>query len=61
MCVKGHCGKVQHWLECVMCFLYFSQDGQPDILHTFWSSVTQTLSEELQKATAGEFQSEVFV
>lgn len=57
MCVKGNCVKVQLWLVCVMCFLYLysSQDGQPDILHTFWSSVTQTLSEELQKATAGEF------
>uniref|UniRef100_A0A8C2B038 Conserved oligomeric Golgi complex subunit 5 n=1 Tax=Cyprinus carpio TaxID=7962 RepID=A0A8C2B038_CYPCA len=36
-----------------VCFIdEIIKDGQPDILHTFWSSVTQTLSEELQKATA---------
>lgn len=54
MCVRGQYGKVH-----VLSLSY--QDGQPDILHTFWSSVTQTLSEELQKATAGESQSGVFV
>ncbi|KAI7792095.1 conserved oligomeric Golgi complex subunit 5 [Triplophysa rosa] len=56
------CGQVQHLQKVLtkkrdpvthVCFIDdIIKDGQPDILHTFWSSVTQTLSEELQKATA---------
>uniref|UniRef100_A0A8C1IEG8 Conserved oligomeric Golgi complex subunit 5 n=1 Tax=Cyprinus carpio TaxID=7962 RepID=A0A8C1IEG8_CYPCA len=56
------CGQVQHLQKVLtkkrdpvshVCFIdEIIKDGQPDILHTFWSSVTQTLSEELQKATA---------
>uniref|UniRef100_A0A671T5M7 Conserved oligomeric Golgi complex subunit 5 n=1 Tax=Sinocyclocheilus anshuiensis TaxID=1608454 RepID=A0A671T5M7_9TELE len=55
-------GQVQHLQKVLtkkrdpvshVCFIdEIIKDGQPDILHTFWSSVTQTLSEELQKATA---------
>ncbi|MEQ2285235.1 hypothetical protein AMECASPLE_029751, partial [Ameca splendens] len=29
----------------------FIQDGQPDILYTFWTDVTCTLSEEFHRAT----------
>uniref|UniRef100_A0A672T9Y1 Conserved oligomeric Golgi complex subunit 5 n=1 Tax=Sinocyclocheilus grahami TaxID=75366 RepID=A0A672T9Y1_SINGR len=56
------CGQVQHLQKVLtkkrdpvshVCFIdEIIKDGQPDILHAFWSSVTQTLSEELQKATA---------
>lgn len=31
------------------------QDGQPDILYTFWNDVTNTLSEEFHRATEGKF------
>lgn len=31
-----------------------SQDGQTDIMHTFWNAVTQILSTEFQKASSGE-------
>lgn len=30
------------------------QDGQPDILYTFWTDVTGTLAEEFHRATEGE-------
>lgn len=34
------------------------QDGQPDILSTFWTEVTGTLGEEFHRATGGEFSQE---
>ncbi|KAK0135037.1 Conserved oligomeric Golgi complex subunit 5 [Merluccius polli] len=36
---------------CTECFL--PQDGQPDLLYTFWSDVTNTLALEFSKATTG--------
>ncbi|XP_062374744.1 conserved oligomeric Golgi complex subunit 5 [Sardina pilchardus] len=56
------CGQVQHLQKVLtkkrdpvthVCFIdEIIKDGQPDILYTFWNSVTGTLSVEFQKATA---------
>ncbi|KAM6986870.1 conserved oligomeric Golgi complex subunit 5 [Aplochiton taeniatus] len=56
------CGQVQHLQKVLtkkrdpvshVCFIDdIIKDGQPDILYTFWSDVTYTLSVEFQKATA---------
>ncbi|XP_062338833.1 conserved oligomeric Golgi complex subunit 5 isoform X1 [Osmerus eperlanus] len=56
------CGQVQHLQKVLtkkrdpvthVCFIdEILKDGQPDILYTFWTSVTNTLSVELQGATA---------
>lgn len=56
------CGQVQHLQKVLtkkrdpvthVCFIdEIIKDGQPDILFTFWNSVTETLSVEFQKATA---------
>uniref|UniRef100_A0AAY4D2P2 Conserved oligomeric Golgi complex subunit 5 n=1 Tax=Denticeps clupeoides TaxID=299321 RepID=A0AAY4D2P2_9TELE len=56
------CSQVQHLQKVLgkkrdpvthVCFIdEINKDGQPDILLTFWSSVTQTLSVEFQRASA---------
>ncbi|KAM9407314.1 conserved oligomeric Golgi complex subunit 5 isoform 1-T1 [Salvelinus alpinus] len=56
------CGQVQHLQKVLtkkrdpvthVCFISeIIKDGQPDILYTFWSDVTHTLSVEFQRATA---------
>uniref|UniRef100_A0A674ESS3 Conserved oligomeric Golgi complex subunit 5 n=1 Tax=Salmo trutta TaxID=8032 RepID=A0A674ESS3_SALTR len=56
------CGQVQHLQKVLtkkrdpvthVCFINeIIKDGQPDILYTFWSDVTHTLSVEFQRATA---------
>ncbi|XP_031439133.1 conserved oligomeric Golgi complex subunit 5 [Clupea harengus] len=56
------CSQVQHLQKVLtkkrdpvthVCFIdEIIKDGQPDILYTFWNSVTGTLSVEFQKATA---------
>ncbi|KAI3367018.1 hypothetical protein L3Q82_009650, partial [Scortum barcoo] len=55
------CKQVQHLQKVLMkkrdpvthvCFIdEIIKDGQPDILHTFWNDVTNTLSEEFHRAT----------
>ncbi|KAM3859175.1 conserved oligomeric Golgi complex subunit 5 [Diretmus argenteus] len=55
------CRQVQHLQKVLtkkrdpvthVCFIdEIIKDGQPDILYTFWSDVTNTLSEEFHKAT----------
>ncbi|KAL2102689.1 hypothetical protein ACEWY4_001857 [Coilia grayii] len=55
------CGQVQHLQKVLtkkrdpvthVCFIdEIIKDGQPDILYTFWNSVTETLSVEFQRAT----------
>ncbi|XP_030636205.1 conserved oligomeric Golgi complex subunit 5 [Chanos chanos] len=60
--IYSACAQVQHLQKVLtkkrdpvthVCFIdEIIKDGQPDILHTFWNSVTQTLSVEFQKATA---------
>lgn len=35
-------------------YFFVLQDGQPDILYTFWNNITTTLSEEFHKATEGK-------
>ncbi|KAL0962660.1 hypothetical protein UPYG_G00343520 [Umbra pygmaea] len=56
------CGQVQHLQKVLakkrdpvthVCFIdEIIKDAQPDILYTFWSDVTNTLSVEFQRATA---------
>ncbi|XP_063073972.1 conserved oligomeric Golgi complex subunit 5 [Engraulis encrasicolus] len=55
------CGQVQHLQKVLtkkrdpvthVCFIdEIIKDGQPDILYTFWNSVTETLSMEFKRAT----------
>lgn len=40
--------------QCVSLLSTWWQDGQPDILYTFWNDVTSTLSEEFHRATEGK-------
>ncbi|XP_019955516.2 conserved oligomeric Golgi complex subunit 5 [Paralichthys olivaceus] len=57
------CRQVQHLQKVLMkkrdpvthvCFIdEISKEGQPDILYTFWTDVTNTLSEEFHRATEG--------
>ncbi|XP_060929239.1 conserved oligomeric Golgi complex subunit 5 [Limanda limanda] len=57
------CRQVQHLQKVLMkkrdpvthvCFIdEISKEGQPDILFTFWTDVTNTLSEEFHRATEG--------
>ncbi|KAG7497670.1 conserved oligomeric Golgi complex subunit 5 [Solea senegalensis] len=65
------CRQVQHLQKVLMkkrdpvthvCFIdEISKDGQPDILYTFWTDVTNTLSEEFHRATeASSFLKQAF-
>uniref|UniRef100_A0A7N6BT96 Conserved oligomeric Golgi complex subunit 5 n=1 Tax=Anabas testudineus TaxID=64144 RepID=A0A7N6BT96_ANATE len=65
------CTQVQHLQKVLMkkrdpvthvCFIdEIIKDGQPDILYTFWTDVTNTLSEEFHKATeASSFLKQAF-
>ncbi|XP_032445980.1 conserved oligomeric Golgi complex subunit 5 isoform X1 [Xiphophorus hellerii] len=66
------CRQVQHLQKVLMkkrdpvshvCFIdeIIKQDGQPDILYTFWTDVTGTLSEDFHRATeASSFLKQAF-
>ncbi|KAG7235839.1 hypothetical protein INR49_002164 [Caranx melampygus] len=65
------CRQVQHLQKVLtkkrdpvthVCFIdEISKDGQPDILYTFWTDVTSTLSEEFHRATeASSFLKQAF-
>ncbi|KAM4569159.1 conserved oligomeric Golgi complex subunit 5 [Odontesthes bonariensis] len=59
------CRQVQHLQKVLMkkrdpvshvCFIdEIIKDGQPDILYTFWTDVTSTLSDEFHRATEASF------
>ncbi|XP_037619001.1 conserved oligomeric Golgi complex subunit 5 [Sebastes umbrosus] len=65
------CRQVQHLQKVLMkkrdpvthvCFIdEINKDGQPDLLYTFWTDVTSTLSEEFHRATeASSFLKQAF-
>ncbi|XP_040007214.1 conserved oligomeric Golgi complex subunit 5 isoform X2 [Xiphias gladius] len=69
--ICASCRQVQHLQKVLMkkrdpvthvCFIdEISKDGQPDILYTFWTDITNTLSEEFHRATeASSFLKQAF-